>query len=78
MAKQFIVNGSWCEHLAVVHVTAESKEEALKVYEKTFSEDQRRGLDVNVFERKNGHDKFWDEHFCDGRSVYYGGYQYHC
>ena len=69
MKKRFRVEGVWCEHLCCLHVLASSYEEALQAYEKAFTPEQRRGLEVSVTENPFR----WER---DGHAVYIGGYIY--
>lgn len=43
---QFIVTGTWCEYISTLHITANSREEALAKWHKAFPDSA--GMNINV------------------------------
>lgn len=77
---KFIVMGNWCEYMAHLHTEAENEQVARSTYEAVFSEDQKRGLFVQVVNCTESPWmlKHWKEKNEDGTdyAYYSGGYRY--
>jgi len=72
---KFIVIGTFCEYMCVLHCLAEDHVQAREKYEQAFTKEQKAGMYVGVSscEECPHITDLWDY---DGMTSYFGGYEY--
>jgi len=76
---KFIINASWCEYFADLHVIAATEAEALAKWEAAFTPTQKAGLSVRITNctEKPFMLEYWKQNEdCSDYSIYSGGYRY--